>query len=59
MLEVVKDSDIDYLIWFAPYKYTNTIFKIRLPKAVVLDVKKIKYDRTFYLSRKYASSYNK
>ncbi len=43
MVNIIKDSSIDYLIWMAPFKYFITDKNIRLPKVIIYDVKKIKY----------------
>lgn len=43
MLKVIKDSKIDYLIWFAPYKCI--VKKIDYPLAVIYDVSKINFDK--------------
>lgn len=43
-IKVFKDSDIDYLIWYAPFKLINSsVGKLDLPKVCVFDVKKSKF----------------
>lgn len=44
MISCLKDSEIDYLFWMTPYKHFDSKEKIELPKAIIFDVKKIKYD---------------
>lgn len=43
MLKVIKDSEIDYLIWMCPYKYFKAEVKLDFPKAIIYDVKKFNY----------------
>lgn len=49
-LEVIRGSEIDYLIWFTPFKHLiSDNLKVALPKVCVLDIKEleknpIKYD---------------
>ena len=42
-LECVEDSDIDYLIWFTPYKHFDSLEKIELPKIIVCDLSKLPF----------------
>ena len=42
MIEIFKNSNIDYLIWMAPYKKIEK--EDSLPKIIIFDIKKIKYD---------------
>ena len=44
MLDVIIDSEIDYIIWMIPYKHFKTIEKIKIPMATIIDVKRIKND---------------
>ena len=43
MLKVIKDSEIDYLIWMCPYKYFKAEVELNLPKAIIYDIKKFNY----------------
>lgn len=45
MLSCFKDSEVDYLIWMTPYKHFDSKEKVVLPKAIVYNVKKIKYKK--------------
>lgn len=45
MLNVIKDSNIDYLIWMTPYKLFNSIDKVRYPLAMMYEVSKIDFDK--------------
>lgn len=45
MLNILKNSGIDYLIWMCPYKYFEAEVELNFPKAVIYDVKKIKYNK--------------
>lgn len=45
MLNILKDSNIDYLIWITPFKIFNSIPKVRYPLAVIYDVSKIKFNK--------------
>lgn len=55
-LEVFKDTDIDYFIWYAPYKNFQTDAEmVFLPKASIYDVKNmnfqmIEYDEDYMIS---------
>lgn len=44
-MDVVKASDIDYLVWFTPYKHCDMFSsigeRVELPKAVVMNIKNI------------------
>lgn len=44
MVNCLKESDVDYLIWMAPYKYFHSEERVMLPHIIVMDVKKIDYD---------------
>ncbi len=44
MLNVIKDSNIDYLIWMTPYKLFNSIEKVRYPMAMIYEVSKIDFN---------------
>lgn len=44
MLNVIKNSDIDYLIWMTPYKFFNSVGKVRYPLAMIYEVSKIDFD---------------
>ena len=44
MVNRLKESDVDYLIWMAPYKYFHSEERVMLPHIIVMDVKKIDYD---------------
>lgn len=45
MISCLKGSNIDYLIWVTPYKRFNSIEKVELPKAIIINVEKIKYKK--------------
>ena len=45
MLSCFRDSEVDYLIWMTPYKHFDSKEKVVLPKAIIYNVKKIKYDK--------------
>lgn len=42
MIEIIQNSNLDYVIWFTPYKFVNSFKKVKYPMAVIYDVKKIK-----------------
>lgn len=44
MLNVIKDSNVDYLIWMTPYKLFNSIEKVRYPLAMIYEVSKIDFN---------------
>lgn len=44
MLSIIKDSNIDYLIWMTPYKHFNSIEKVKYPLAMIYEVSKIDFD---------------
>lgn len=44
MLKVIKDSDIDYLIWMCPYKHFKAEVELDFPKVIIYDVKKWDYN---------------
>ena len=39
-INILKDSNIDYLIWITPFKIFKSIPKVRYPLAVIYDVSK-------------------
>lgn len=41
LLKIIKNSQIDYVIWMTPYKYFFTIPKKKCPKIIIYDVSKI------------------
>lgn len=43
MLKVIKNSEIDYLIWMCSYKYFKAEVELNLPKAIIYDIKKFNY----------------
>ena len=51
-MNIVKDSSIDYLIWFAPYKhcdvFTDEMKPIVFPEAVIIDVHDFNIDLIDY-----------
>lgn len=51
MVDIIIDSEIDYAIWMTPYKHFDTIEKIKIPMATIIDVKKI--------NKKYLIKYDK
>ena len=42
MLKCIMDSELDYIIWFSPYKHFDSLEKFEPPFATIIDVKKIK-----------------
>ena len=42
MLKCLLDSELDYIIWFTPYKHFDSLEKIEPPFATVIDIKQIK-----------------
>lgn len=44
-VSLIKDSDIEYLIWFTPYKYCDMFDagcgRIKFPKVTVINTKSI------------------
>ena len=46
MIKELKESGIDYLIWYTPYKLFNSSRKVKYPLAVIYDVNKIKHNKT-------------
>jgi len=41
-IKVLQDSDIDYLVWFTPYKLIEFLGKgLELPRAVVYNIKEL------------------
>lgn len=44
MLNVIKDSNIDYLIWMTPYKLFNSIEKVRYQLGMIYEVSKIDFN---------------
>lgn len=44
MIDIIINSEIDYVIWMTPYKHFKTIEKIKIPMATIIDVKRIKKD---------------
>lgn len=45
MLKTMKDSNVDYLIWYTPYKWFNSVPKVVLPRAIVFDISKLDYSK--------------
>lgn len=43
MLSVIKNSNIDYLIWMCPYKHFKSKVKLNFPMIVIYDLKKVNY----------------
>ena len=41
MIRILKNTKIDYLIWYTPYKWFESFPKITLPKVVIFDISKI------------------
>ena len=52
MLKVIKDSEIDYIIWMCPYKYFKAEVNLDFPKAIIYDVKKFNYYDCIYYENK-------
>lgn len=48
-IKVLKDSDIDYLVWFTPYKMIEFLGKgLELPRAVVYNIKELQQEQFEY-----------
>lgn len=48
-IKVLKDSDIDYLVWFTPYKMIEFLGKgLELPRAVVYNIKELPQEQFEY-----------
>lgn len=48
-IKVIKDSDIDYLVWFAPYKKIDFLGKgLELPKVVVYNIQELPQEQLEY-----------
>lgn len=48
-IKVLKDSDIDYLVWFTPYKMIEFLGKgLELPRAVVYNIKELPREQFEY-----------
>ena len=48
-IKVLKDSDIDYLVWFTPYKMIEFLGKgLELPRAVVYNIKELPHEQFEY-----------
>ncbi len=45
MINCLKNSKIEYLVWVTPYKHFDSVGKVELPKITIIDVKKIKYKK--------------
>lgn len=45
MLDVVIKSDIDFVIWMAPYKHFKSRPKLNLPWIAIYDIKKLNYKK--------------
>lgn len=43
-LDIIRKMDVDYLVWFAPYKHVRTMIGLELPKVIVFDVKRYNYN---------------
>lgn len=51
-IKAFEDSDIDYLIWYAPFKLINSLIgKLDLPKVCVFDVKKFNFQCKEYIAK--------
>ncbi len=44
MMKYIVKSDLDYIIWFSPYKHFDSLEKFEPPFATIIDVKKIRLD---------------
>ena len=44
MLNLIKDSNIDYLIWMTPYKHFDSLEKVKYPLAIIYEVSKIDFE---------------
>lgn len=44
MLNIIKDKDIDYLIWMTPYKWLDPNIKVFYPLAMIYEVSKIDFN---------------
>ena len=52
MVDVFKNSDIDFLIWFSPYKHYESTYPYEIPKVCVFDIKKYNYTDVIEYSEK-------
>jgi len=50
MLKCFINSDVDYLIWFSPYKHFESVERIEPPFATIFDVKRIDYNSLIHYS---------
>jgi len=56
-LESIEGTDIDYLVWYSPYKLLRSYMGILdLPKVCVLDIKSLDFDKVKYSCVRMASS---
>ena len=44
MLNIIENSNIDYLVWMCPYKIFKAEVELHFPSAIIYDVKKINYN---------------
>jgi len=44
MMSCLKDSNVDYVIWMAPYKHFESEEKVELPQAIIINLKTFNYD---------------
>ena len=45
IMNILKESNVDYVIWFTPFKHFDSLEKVELPKVVIFDVKKYPYEK--------------
>lgn len=45
MLNILKDSNIDYLIWITQFKIFESLPKVRYQLATIYDVSQIKFNK--------------
>ena len=45
MLDIIKNSSIDYLVWMTPYKVFQSVEKVKYPLAVIYEVSKINFEK--------------
>lgn len=45
MLNILKDSKVDFLLWVTPYKHFDSEEKVELPHSYLIDVSKINFDK--------------
>ena len=44
MLNVLKNSKVDYLIWFSPFKHFDSVEKFEMCKAIIYDLSRFEFE---------------